>query len=93
MSEPKKADMDDSSLVVTVTVGDLRALVRQEIERASGQAGHQTKLLTAEELADRLNIPLSWVYEQSRLGNLPTHRIGRYIRFDLNEVIEGQKKE
>ncbi|MCH7570123.1 MAG: hypothetical protein IH919_06080, partial [Deltaproteobacteria bacterium] len=47
----------------------------------------------AEELADRLQVPLSWVYEQSRMGNIPTHRLGRYIRFDLHEVLESQKKD
>lgn len=38
-----------------------------------------------------LKVPISWVYEQSRQGNIPTHRIGRYIRFDLREVLANQK--
>jgi len=50
-------------------------------------------LFTPEELADRLKVPLSWVYEQSRQGNIPTHRLGRYIRFDLHEVLASQKKD
>jgi excisionase family DNA binding protein len=50
------------------------------------------KLLTPDELADRLKVPVTWVYEQSRKGIIPTHKIGRYIRFDLQEVIESQKK-
>ena len=67
-----------------------RAIVREEI--AITGVNRPTELLTAEELAKVLKVSSTWVYEQSRLGNLPTHRIGRYIRFDLNEVIEGQKK-
>ena len=47
----------------------------------------------AEELAEKLKVPLSWVYEQSRQGGIPTHRVGRYIRFDLAEVLESQKKK
>jgi excisionase family DNA binding protein len=47
-------------------------------------------LLTAEELADRLRVALSWVYEASRRGDLPTVRIGRYIRFRLSAVLAGQ---
>jgi hypothetical protein len=43
------------------------------------------------QLAERLKVPISWVYEQSRLNEIPTHRIGRYIRFDLNEVLASQK--
>ena len=53
--------------------------------------GEIKELLTPEELAKRLKVPISWVYEQSRQGNIPTHRIGRYIRFDLREVLANQK--
>ncbi|MCH7914287.1 MAG: helix-turn-helix domain-containing protein [Deltaproteobacteria bacterium] len=73
-------------------LGAVRQAVREEIQ-ASIQNGHVTKLLTPEELADRLQVPRSWVYEQSRMGNIPTHRLGRYIRFDLHEVLESQKKD
>lgn len=56
--------------------------------------GHrEIQLLTPEQLAERIKVPVSWVYEQSRQGNIPTHRIGRYIRFNLSEVIESQKKK
>jgi len=55
--------------------------------------GKQQGLLDPEELAANLKVPVSWVYEQSRQGNIPTHRIGRYIRFDLHEVIASQKKD
>ena len=58
-----------------------------------GQNGHQPELLTSEQLAEKLKIPLSWVYEQSRLGKIPTHKLGRYIRFDLHEVLASQKKD
>ncbi len=73
----------------------LRTLIREEIKAAMSQNGHQggDHLLTAEELAVSLNVPLSWVYEQSRMGNIPTHRLGRYIRFDLHEVLASQKKD
>ncbi len=72
----------------------IRKAVREEIQAAMGQNGHQAgdHLLTAEELAVSLNVPLSWVYEQSRMGNIPTHRLGRYIRFNLSEVLSCQKK-
>ena len=68
----------------------LRRIVREEI--LAVQNDKAAELLTPEELAERLKVPLSWVYEQSRQGNIPTHRLGRYIRFDLQEVIESQKK-
>ena len=70
---------------------EIRRIVREEIARVG--ANGASELLTPEQLAKALKVSPTWVYEQSRLGNLPTHRIGRYIRFDLNEVIiEEQKK-
>ncbi len=71
----------------------LRGLIREEVQAASQNGQGESKLLTPEELANRLQVPLSWVYEQSRMGNIPTHRLGRYIRFDLHEVLESQKKD
>ena len=70
------------------------AIAEAVVKKAGALNGGKVddKLLTPEELADRLKVPLSWVYEQSRQGNIPTHRMGRYIRFNLCEVIESQKK-
>ncbi len=81
------------SLLGEALLETIRQAVREEIQAASQNGHGETKLLTPEELADRLQVPISWVYEQSRLGNIPTHRLGRYIRFDLNEVLTGQKKD
>jgi excisionase family DNA binding protein len=69
----------------------IRQAVREEIQ-AAANVREAAELLTPEELAAKLKIPVSWVYEQSRQGNIPTHRIGRYIRFDLHEVLISQKK-
>lgn len=46
-------------------------------------------ILTPEQLAKRLKVPLSWVYEKQRpkyKNPLPTLRIGRYLRFDWGEI-------
>ncbi len=69
-----------------------RGVIRQEIQAASQNGHGESRLLTPEELADRLQVPRSWVYEQSRQGNIPTHRLGRYIRFDLHEVLASMEK-
>jgi len=44
-------------------------------------------LLKVEELADELNVPTTWVYKKSAEGSLPSVRVGRYLRFDLDEVM------
>jgi excisionase family DNA binding protein len=69
----------------------IRRAVKEAVLEANGN-GKPQELLAPEELAKRLKVPLSWVYEQSRQGNIPTHRLGRYIRFDLQEVLASQKK-
>lgn len=38
-------------------------------------------LLTADEVAEMLRVPRSWVYAESRCGRLPTVRLGRYYRY------------
>ncbi|HEY7633321.1 MAG TPA: helix-turn-helix domain-containing protein [Thermoleophilaceae bacterium] len=44
-------------------------------------------LLTADDVASLLSVPRSWVYEQSRLGRIPTVTLGRYRRY-RREAIE-----
>ncbi len=90
MSDPSK----NTTLLGEALLDTIRQAVRKEINAAIGQNGHgESKLLTPEELAGCLQVPISWVYEQSRQGNIPTHRIGKYIRFHLNEVLTSQKKD
>lgn len=48
-------------------------------------------ILTPEEVAVRLKVPESWVYEKTRArcrNPMPCLRLGRYIRFDWNAVIK-----
>lgn len=85
---------NNNSALLSVALAEiLKPLVKEAIQEAIGQNGRETTLLTPEELADRLKVPLSWVYEQSRLGKIPTHKLGRYIRFDLHEVLANKKKD
>jgi excisionase family DNA binding protein len=44
------------------------------------------RLLDAKEVAARLNVPVSWVREQTRLDAIPHVRLGRYVRFEWAEV-------
>lgn len=80
------------TLLGEALLGAIRQAVREEIAALNGNKNPE-ELLTPEELAERLKVPVSWVYEQSRQGNIPTHRLGRYIRFDVREVLESQKKK
>jgi len=48
--------------------------------------GNASGLLDAPTLARLFGVPESWVREQARLGNLPSIRLGHYVRFRLEEV-------
>jgi excisionase family DNA binding protein len=39
------------------------------------------RLLTAEEIAERLGMKTQWVWAQARAGRIPHVRLGRYCRF------------
>jgi len=53
-------------------------------------------LLTVEEVADLLKVPVSWVYERTRkrgVDRIPSFRLGKYWRFreaDLEAWIDRQ---
>jgi hypothetical protein len=85
------SDSNPQALLGQAIIDAIRNVVEEAIQKANAN-GHPTELLSPEDLAARLKVPLSWVYDQSRQRNIPTHRIGRYIRFDLREVIASQKK-
>jgi excisionase family DNA binding protein len=44
------------------------------------------RLLTAEEIAGMLGVPVSWVRVRSREGTIPHLRLGRYVRFREEDV-------
>ena len=49
------------------------------------------QLLNVQELADMLNVPVSWIYDRTRSGStdhIPHYKIGKYLRFAEEEVID-----
>jgi excisionase family DNA binding protein len=56
---------------------------------ASGSPSN-AELLTVEDVAENLKVPVSWVYERTRqrgLNRLPGFRLGKYWRFREAEVL------
>lgn len=55
-------------------------------------------ILTPDELAKRLKVGVSWVYEKSRSRGkyggkpLPVLRMGRYLRFAWPDVVEWMRE-
>ena len=57
--------------------------------RATIEAG---ALLTAEQLAAMLQVNKATVYERVKKKTIPYYQAGRFIRFNLQEVLESQRK-
>jgi excisionase family DNA binding protein len=51
-------------------------------------SGVTDRLLDAKEVAELLNVPVSWVRETTRAGHLPSVALGRYRRYDRDDVLE-----
>lgn len=52
--------------------------------------GKPNRLLTIRQVADLLQVPVSWVYRRTRersLERIPGYRLGKYWRFDRDEVL------
>jgi excisionase family DNA binding protein len=92
MDQPTAKTALDSTPAFTLTVRQIDEIVQRAVQSALGQGIHPPPLLTPDELAAELKVPVSWVYEKSRQGEIPTHRIGRYPRFRLEEVVQSQQK-
>ncbi len=67
--------------------------VRPSRERARGRGLGERRvvdasrpLLPAEEAARMLRVPSTWLLAQARAGAVPHHRLGRYVRFDGDEL-------
>jgi len=65
--------------------------VELELRRTMTGTLRPEDILTPEELAARLKVRKSWVYEQTRSRNhrkpLPRLNMGRYLRFDWTKVV------
>ena len=78
--------------ISSLEVAGSSALARAPVPLLSRKVTSDEKtgeLLTAEELADRLRVPASWVRARTRsrtLDPLPVVRLGRYTRFRWSAV-------
>ncbi len=88
MNEPEKANIDDSSLSVTLTVGQLKEIIHQEVQQASGENGHHNgdRLLDADEASKVLSVSPDWLYKHHK--TLPfTRRLGpKMLRFSYQGI-------
>jgi excisionase family DNA binding protein len=46
------------------------------------------KLLNIEELAENLGLDESWIYTKTRTKEIPHIKLGKYLRFSENSILE-----
>ena len=66
--------------------GALLALMLSDRTANGDSKSLGSALLSAPDLAKLFGVPESWVREQARLGNLPSIKLGHYVRFKIEEV-------
>ena len=59
----------------------------QQPENAKQLSPNNQRLADIEEAAKALNVPRSWLYERTRKNAVPCVRVGKYIRFDLDQLL------
>jgi len=104
MGELKNNFILDSNLAVTLTVGQLREIIRREIERAQVLNGHEGKkpagtadpFLTIKEAANLSRLGSSTIRLYIRKRELKAHQVGSRIiikRTDLEKFLEAHPIE
>lgn len=60
------------------------------------QGVKNNSLIDSDELASYLKVPKSWVYEKTRdrsKGSIPRIMVGKYVRFNIQDVLEWLSKQ
>jgi excisionase family DNA binding protein len=61
------------------------------VDASPGSRGTQPRgerLLSAAEVAEILAVPVTWVREATRAGLLPHVRLGRYARYERDQILD-----
>lgn len=64
----------------------MKILDNEQSKDGKGASSQLDRLLTVEEVAEILRVKRSYVYEKSRLGILPSLKIGKYLRFTVEDI-------
>ncbi len=101
MSPMNKDTMEDSTPAVTLSVGQLKALIREEVEKALSQNGHGRvdagrPYLTVKEAAEMARLAPSAIRLFIRKRELKAHKVGSRViikKTDLEGFLESHPIE
>ena len=72
---------------MTPTLADVLAAIRELHEPET------PSLLDAQQAGELLNVPASWLLAEARKHRVPHSRLGRYVRFDRDELLRWARGE
>lgn len=64
----------------------------EQASQVSSSGAPRKSLADIDEAAAFLKVPRSWLYERTRKGTVPLIRVGKYLRFDLEDIVEWARK-
>jgi len=75
---------------------DIEAIGNTILDRIAAMMGkYQAPLMDVDQLAAHLGVPKGWIYDRSRIsedhGGIPHYKVGKYLRFNLAEVLNWLK--
>jgi len=50
-------------------------------------------LIGIKEMAEKLDLPVSWLYQKTRTKEIPFYKVGKYCKFLESEIWEWLKKQ
>jgi len=86
MSVPNNTSSHDSALAVSLTVGELRALIREEVHKSVNGNANLDPLLDAEDVAKILGVDTAYVYSLARAKKIPSVKLGKYRKFSPCQI-------
>jgi excisionase family DNA binding protein len=65
-------------------------------QNGEGRATPTNEILTVNEVAELLRVPVSWVYDRTRkrsADRLPGIRLGKYWRFRYDDIVDWLRRQ
>ncbi|MGD0073340.1 MAG: helix-turn-helix domain-containing protein [Candidatus Binataceae bacterium] len=84
----------ETATALAKCAAELAAIAAKLAESPAEKPTKNDRLIDAKEMAERLDVPETWIRDQERAGKLPSVRAGKYVRFraaDVLRAIEDRK--
>jgi hypothetical protein len=77
---------DPARMSVTLTVGELEAIIEAAVERANAKRKPAKLNFNRREAAEMLGVTESWLASKARAGEVPHRQMGHFRLFSLQDI-------